>query len=85
MDETAQFDEVMKLCDRLGIEVRREHLGGEGGDLCTVRGRRMLFIDLDADIATQVATSIRALAGLAEIESIYVPQVLRELIDRTEP
>lgn len=82
MDETAQFDEVLKLCERLGIEVRREHLGGEGGDLCTVRGRRLMFIDLDADIATQLAVCVKALGGLPEIERVYLPQVLRELIDR---
>ncbi|MGD2107980.1 MAG: hypothetical protein PVI86_01185 [Phycisphaerae bacterium] len=82
MDEAAQFDEVLKLCDRLGIEIRREHLGGDGGNLCSLRGRRLLFVDLDADSATRLEASLRALARLPELETVYVPQVLRELIER---
>ena len=84
MDEAAQFDEVLKLCDRLSIDVRREHLGGEGGGLCTVRGQRLLFVDLDADIGTQLAASIRAVSAIPEIQSVYLPQVLRELLDQAE-
>jgi len=85
MEETAQFDEVLRLCERLDIEIRREHLGGDGGGICTMRGRRLLFVDLDADPATRLAAAVSALAVLPEIEDLYVPQVLRELFEAHEP
>ena len=82
MDVEAQFDAVLDVFGRLDIEVRHEGLGGAGGGLCTIRGKRVLFVDLDADPATRLETSARALAGLAELEGLYISPVLRELIDR---
>ncbi len=82
MDAIAQFDTVLELFGRLGIDVRQEHLGGGGGGLCRLHGRRVVFIDLDADMATRLQESLRALAALSELESVYITPALRELVDR---
>ena len=78
----AQFHAVLDLLGRLGVQVRREHFGGQGGGLCQVHGRRIVFVDLDADAATQLEACVRALSSLPELDTVYVPPVLRELIDR---
>lgn len=84
MDALAQLDLVVELFERLEIDVRREHLGGDGGGLCQVPGKRMVFIDLDADNLTQLAQSVRALASLPELPTIQVAPALRELILRSK-
>ncbi len=82
MDLATQFDAMLEVFGRLGIPLRRERLGGAGGGLCTIRGRRVLFIDVDADLATQVDRCADALAALPETEDIYLAPTLRERIAR---
>ena len=83
MEATTQINAAVELFGRLGIGVRREHLGGEGGGgLCTIRGQRVFFLDLDADLATRAEQSLAALAGLPEAEGVYVTPALRELLEQ---
>jgi len=82
VDATAQFHAVLELLGRLDIEVRHEHFGGGGGGLCEVHGRRIVFVDLDADAATRLERCVLALSSLPEFDTVYVPPVLRELIER---
>ncbi len=79
---SGQLDAVIGLCGRLDIEVRLEHLGGGGGGLCTLRGRRVLFMDLDADAATRLDGCLAALATVPEVDSMYVAPRLREGIEK---
>jgi hypothetical protein len=81
-DSPPQLDELFDLCGRLGIEVRMENLGGEGGGLCTIRGKRVLFVDVSADTATRAQRCLAALAGLPELDGVYLTPVLREAIER---
>ena len=48
-------------------------MGGEGGGLCKLRGRRVLFVDTFADIATRYDRTISALAGRPELEGRFLP------------
>ena len=82
MDAVRQLEAIRELLLRLEVEVREERLGGESGGLCVVRGRRVLFIDLDADPAVRLERSLGALRTLPDIEDIYLSPALRELIDR---
>jgi len=82
MDATAQLDTIVHQFEQLGVEVRQERLGGSGGGLCRIRGRRVVFIDLDADAATRLDRSIEALAAVPEAAAVYVNQELRERMDR---
>ena len=81
MDVRAALEAGHGLLERLGIEVRREHLGGAGGGFCTLRGKRVLFVDLDADAASQWDVCRRALAELPERDRVFIPPQLREAID----
>lgn len=81
MDALAQFDTVLELFAKLGVETRREHLGGEGGGLCWLRGKPVVFVDLDADIATKLSRCVHALADMPEIEAMYLPPALREQVE----
>ena len=80
-DVIAQLNAVMDVFERLGVHLRKERLGGAGGGLCRVRGERVLFIDVDADAATQLDRSLIALSTVPEIDSVYLVPALRERID----
>lgn len=82
MDPFAQIDLIVDILDRLGIDVRREKMGGDGGGLCQLGGRWVMFIDEDADAATRISRCVVGLAGLPEIESMFLPPGLRDQIDR---
>lgn len=82
MEEASLLEVVTELIQRLGVDIRREHLGGDGGNLCQIRGKKILFDDLDADIATRLDRCVNALADLPEATSIYIPPEIRERLER---
>ena len=82
MDEASLLEVVTELIQRLGVDLRRERLGGDGGNLCRIRGKNVLFDDLDSDIATRVDRCISALADLPEAASIYMPPEIRERVEK---
>lgn len=81
MDAAQRLDEVFDLARRLEVQVRSEHLGGDSGGLCVLRGRRVLFVDLDADPLVRLDRCVAAVRLLPGVEGVYVPPALRELID----
>ena len=80
-DPTTQLESVLDVFDRLGIEVRCERCGGGGGGMCTVQGKKMLYVDLDADRITRLERSIEALASTQGVDSLFLPPSIREMID----
>jgi len=81
MDATAQLDTIVRLFEQLGVEVRKERLGGSGGGLCRIRGKRVVFVDLDADTATRLDQCVAALAAVPEAATVYISPELREWVD----
>jgi len=82
LDLNEKLEALVTAAERLGVRVRREPLGGEGGGLCELRGQRLLFIDTAADLATQCERTAAALAGLPQIEQCYLVPEIRVLIER---
>ncbi len=73
---------MLTLARELGIDLRSESLGGEGGGLCALKGRRVLFVDTSADLDTRYERTAAALAGLPELEGRYLPPEIREDLHR---
>ncbi len=82
MDVQQRLETLLAMTEDLGIEIRRVPLGGEGGGLCSLRGRRVLFVDTNADTATRYDRTIAALATLPELQDRYLPPEVREDLDR---
>lgn len=82
MDHGAKLEALLELAEQLDITVRREPLGGEGGGLCHLRGRRVLFVDTQADLQTRFEKTAAAIAGLPEVDQHYLLPELREELDR---
>jgi len=78
----ARLDELISAAEAAGISIRREQLGGEGGGLCVLRGRRVLFIDTLSDAETRYERTLAALAPLAEMDARFLRPDVREDIER---
>ena len=81
MNAITQLDTIVRLFEQLGVEVRLERLGGDGGGLCQIRGKRVVFVDLDADTATRLGQCVAALATVPEAATVYISPEVREWMD----
>ena len=82
MDSQRRFEALLRLADELGVEVRAEPLGGQGGNLCVLRGHSILFLDTQADAADRLDQTAAALAGLPGLDDIYLRPDVRDLLDQ---
>lgn len=78
----ARLDELILAAEAAGISIRREPLGGEGGGLCVLRGRRVLFVDTLSDAETRYERTLAALAPLPELEGRFLRPDVREDLER---
>ena len=76
-----QFEELLELARKLGIGVRHARLGGNGGGLAKFKNQRQLFVDQDAAAIDQLEQTARAMAGLEELQGVYVRPDVRKLLD----
>jgi len=82
MDIAGRLESLLQAAERLGIEVRAEPMGSEGGGLCRLKGRQVLFVDTAADLATRYDRTLDALAGLPELQNLYLLPEVRADLDR---
>jgi hypothetical protein len=82
MDLQSRFDALLALATEIGLTIRREPLGGEGGGYCMLRGRAVLFVDTMADLETRYERTLAALAPLPEVDRRYLPPEVREDLER---
>lgn len=82
MDLAARLEALCELAEEIGIEVRAEPMGGNGGGLCELRGRRVLFVDTAADLATRYDHTLAALAPLTELDQRYLAPEMRDDLER---
>jgi hypothetical protein len=54
-------DEALALAARLGYTVRQEWFAGQGGGCCELRGKKLLFLDLDLGPVEQLEQVLDAL------------------------
>ena len=82
MESSSELDYLVEQLERMGMDVRYEKLGGESTGLCKIKGRSVMFVDMDADVATRVDRCIRALATVPDIDVTYLPPTIRERLDK---
>ncbi len=85
MDIAGRLESLLQAAERLGIEVRAESMGSDGGGLCLLKGRRVLFVDTAADLATRYDRTLDALAGLPELQDLYLLPEVRADLERQTP
>lgn len=81
MDLESKLDELLRVAEEIGLHIRHEPQGGEGGGFCVINGRRQLFVDTMADPATRYEHTLEALASLPELEERFLRPDVREDIE----
>jgi len=84
VDLHRRLDTLLTLAEEVGLMLRREPLGGEGGGCCMLKGRRVLFLDTTADLEVQYEKTLAALAPLPELEKRFLPPEVRDDLDRAK-
>ncbi len=85
MDLSSRLENLLALAEQMGIDVRAETMGGEGGGMCRLRGKQVLFVDTSADLATRYDRTLAAMANMPELDNHYiVPELRRDINHQRE-
>ncbi len=88
MDTHAMLQALTELAGSLELGIRRVPAAGQsgehpGGAVVKIRGRQVVFLDSTAPVADQVGVVVEALRGRAELENMFLPPEIREILERT--
>ncbi len=75
------MEELLALLEANDVTVRSEPLGGSGGGLCTVKGKRILFVDTEAPSIVTATICAESLPKVADIEQIFIKPQVRQFIE----
>lgn len=82
MTSQEKLDLLVELAKGLGANVRYESMSGAGGGLCMLRGKPVLFVDMDADSQTAYERVLVAIAGHFNLDTVYIrPEIRQDLGD----
>lgn len=77
-----RLDRLLAAAESIGIAVEKAPMGGDGGGLAVLAGKRRLYLDTMADSTTAYEITLNALATLPEIDALELPAPLRIDIDK---
>ncbi|MFA5866289.1 MAG: hypothetical protein WC975_16580 [Phycisphaerae bacterium] len=77
MDIENKLAALLEACSKLSLEVRPDRLGGSGGGICKLKGKSIVFIDLDAEPETRYERLVIDLAGFPQIDDLYLLPEIR--------
>jgi hypothetical protein len=80
MNTVELLDQAIDLAKRLGYLIRQDFFAGCGGGGCEVKGRRLLFLDLDLLPEEQLEQVIAALRSEPAAATLPVSHELGELL-----
>ena len=80
MNEQGILEELLALLETNDVTIRNEPLGGSGGGLCTIKGRRILFVDTEAPPIVTAAICAQSLPKVVDIEQIFIKPQVRQFI-----
>jgi len=81
MNEQSILEDLLAILETNGVAVRSERLGGGGGGLCTVKGRKVFFVDNDASSAETAALCAEAIVQIVNIERLYMRPQVRQYVE----
>ena len=81
MNDQSILDELLALLESNGVTIRSEPLGGSGGGLCTIKGERIFFVDIQATSAVSAAMCAEVVPKVVDVERIYIKPQIRQFIE----
>jgi hypothetical protein len=82
MNLASRLESLLDVAEQIGIDVRCEQMGGDGGGMCKLRGQYVLFVDLSADLATRYDRVVAALAHVSDLDQHYLPPEIRDDLEK---
>ena len=82
MDIESKLAELLDLSSKMGLEVRAERLGGSGGGMCKLKGKSIVFVDLDAEPEARYEHLLAAFVNLSELDEMYLLPEIRSDLER---
>jgi hypothetical protein len=80
MNSVELLEEAIDAARRIGFDVREEWFGGSGGGACTVRGKKLLFLDLNLGPRDRLLQVLDALRTDPGADDIIMTTALRRLV-----
>lgn len=81
MNNQQILEELLALLEENNVSVRAEYMGGNGGGLCNVKGKKIFFVDTQASTAESAARCADAILDTIDIEEIFLKPQIRQFID----
>jgi len=85
MNTQAILDDLLAVLGTHGVAVRTESMGGGGSGLCTLKDRRIFFVDTDGPLLETAIRAARAVAETVDLETIYLRPRVRDFIEQYDP
>ena len=83
MNEQMILEELLALLKQGAVQIRQDALGGSGGGLCTVQGKRIFFLDTQAPTDFLIQLCAEAVPEVIDIENVYIKPQIRQLIENS--
>jgi hypothetical protein len=83
MDPARLFEELLRVAERLGLQVRIQPFATppvQAGGMCWVRGRQLILLDANAPVVERTATLAEALCTV-DLEDLYVAPEARLAVE----
>lgn len=83
MGDQHLFDELIRVAEKLGVEVRIEPFetpATGGGGLCVLRGEQLVLLDATAPLHERILALARALSRL-DTETVYMTPEARDILE----
>jgi hypothetical protein len=84
MDSVELLEEAQNAAREIGFEIREEWFGGSGGGACAVRGRKILFLDLNLGPRQRLDQVLTALRADPQTAEIMTTTTLRRVLETRE-
>ncbi len=76
-----KLEYVLEIASKLELDVRAERLGGSGGGLCKLKGKLILFVDIDAEPIRRYETLLSSIMRF-ELDDIYILPEIRSDMEK---
>jgi hypothetical protein len=81
MDSVELLEEALNAAREIGFDIREEWFGGSGGGACAVRGRKILFLDLNLGPRQRLDQVLTALRSDPQTAEIMMTTMLRRVLE----
>lgn len=85
MEEQDILEQLLAILEQNHIAVRTEPIGPLPAGLCQIKGKRVFFVDKNAETADVTAICARAVLETIDIQNIYLKPQIREFLEKNRP